>query len=345
MKEVMPVPRTTESVLVLVAAFTILLPLSYGHAHGSGSVIVEIVPGATYLADKAYSPSPVTVKVGDTVTWINKDSGPHTVTSGDSWFDRNAARVFDSKFIFPKNEFSYTFKEPGIYNYFSNIQGQYSMVGQVIVEEAPPRLALTTQKQSYAAGQTVVLRGETSIVQSVPVEIQVFNPQGRAYLFDSATVANNGSFTYSFIASDTQGTGSYRVVATYLGSTAEATFRLDKSAGTGTAQSSAISVAATSKGAGSPVTITLKNTVASGIYRFALTLPDEPTSVQAPRGWSADTDGTTVVFYTDDRPVESGKRVAFRVAAGPAVSSFDWTAFAGNGSELDSGTASVRVRR
>lgn len=270
------------------------------------------------------------------------------MTSGDSWFDRNAAKIFDSRFIFTKNEFSYTFKEPGIYNYFSNIQGQYSMVGQVIVEEAPPQLALTTQKQSYTAGQTVILRGETSVVRNVPVEIQVFNPQGRAYLFDSATVANNGSFTYSFIASDTQGTGSYKVVAKYLGSAAETIFKLEKSADTGTAlssSSSVISVTADSKGTSSPVTITLKNTIASGIYKFSLVLPEKATFAQVPRGWAADVDGTTVMFHTDDRPIESGKRVAFRVTTDSGISSFEWAVFGNDGNVLDSGITSVRVRR
>lgn len=68
MKQVMPVPRLTNSVLALIAAFTLLVPLSFGPASGLESVRVEIVPGAAYLADKAYNPSPVTIKVGDTVT-------------------------------------------------------------------------------------------------------------------------------------------------------------------------------------------------------------------------------------------------------------------------------------
>jgi plastocyanin len=34
---------------------------------------VSIVSGASTLADKAYSPNPINVKVGDTVTWTNDD--------------------------------------------------------------------------------------------------------------------------------------------------------------------------------------------------------------------------------------------------------------------------------
>lgn len=31
----------------------------------------------------SYSPNPVEIKVGETVTWINNDSSPHTVTSSN----------------------------------------------------------------------------------------------------------------------------------------------------------------------------------------------------------------------------------------------------------------------
>src|SRR5215207_11483627 len=32
----------------------------------------------------SYNPNPIEIKVGDTVTWINNDSSPHTVTSSSS---------------------------------------------------------------------------------------------------------------------------------------------------------------------------------------------------------------------------------------------------------------------
>jgi hypothetical protein len=43
-------------------------------------LIFQIVPGAFTLADKAFSPNPIHVKVGDTL-WTNNDSLFHTVTS------------------------------------------------------------------------------------------------------------------------------------------------------------------------------------------------------------------------------------------------------------------------
>src|SRR5215211_5538454 len=45
---------------------------------------VSIVPGASSLTTDAFSPNPIQVSVGTTVTWTNNDSQPHTVTSGSN---------------------------------------------------------------------------------------------------------------------------------------------------------------------------------------------------------------------------------------------------------------------
>lgn len=39
------------------------------------------------LANMAFGPIPAGLKVGDTITWLNKDSVPHTVTARDHSFD------------------------------------------------------------------------------------------------------------------------------------------------------------------------------------------------------------------------------------------------------------------
>src|SRR5215212_8366438 len=45
---------------------------------------VSIVSGSSSLTDTAFSPNPIQVSVGNTVTWTNDDSQPHTVTSGSN---------------------------------------------------------------------------------------------------------------------------------------------------------------------------------------------------------------------------------------------------------------------
>jgi nitrite reductase (NO-forming) len=87
---------------------------------GGATTGVSIVPGASSLTDTAFQPNPVQVSVGDTVTWTNDDSQPHTVTSGQNGQPDNK---FNSSPNFnplmaPGQTFSHTFTEAGEYPYF-----------------------------------------------------------------------------------------------------------------------------------------------------------------------------------------------------------------------------------
>src|SRR5207247_4772455 len=42
----------------------------------------SIVPGASSKTTGAFTPYPIIIKVGDTITWKNEDTTPHNVTSG-----------------------------------------------------------------------------------------------------------------------------------------------------------------------------------------------------------------------------------------------------------------------
>jgi plastocyanin len=63
------------------------------------AIKVSIVPGAAALGDKAYSPNPINISVGDTITWTNNDTSDapfHTVTAGSGPDDENKGQEFDS---------------------------------------------------------------------------------------------------------------------------------------------------------------------------------------------------------------------------------------------------------
>jgi len=71
----------------------------------------------------AYEPAEITISVGATLTWLNRDLDVHTVTAQDGTFDSaNLARG---------DTFSYTFEEPGTFEYYC-IPHPY-MTGRVIV--------------------------------------------------------------------------------------------------------------------------------------------------------------------------------------------------------------------
>jgi amicyanin len=71
-----------------------------------------------------FNPKQVTVKAGDTVTWVNHDDIPHTVTS--------KTLVFRSKAMDTDDTFSFTFATPGSYAYFCSLHPM--MTGSIVVE-------------------------------------------------------------------------------------------------------------------------------------------------------------------------------------------------------------------
>ena len=74
----------------------------------------------------SFGPAALTVPVGTTVTWINRDDIPHTVVSTDD------PKTFKSKVLDTDEKFSFTFSKAGSYPYFCSIHPK--MTGKVIVQ-------------------------------------------------------------------------------------------------------------------------------------------------------------------------------------------------------------------
>ena len=72
----------------------------------------------------SFGPQTVTVPVGATVTWINRDDIPHTVVSTDG--------LFNSKVRDTDEKFSYTFAKAGTYPYYCSVHPR--MTGKVVVQ-------------------------------------------------------------------------------------------------------------------------------------------------------------------------------------------------------------------
>ena len=72
----------------------------------------------------SFGPQTLTVPVGATVTWTNRDDIPHTSVSTDG--------VFKSKVMDTNETFSYTFAKAGTYPYYCSIHPK--MTGQVVVK-------------------------------------------------------------------------------------------------------------------------------------------------------------------------------------------------------------------
>ena len=92
---------------------TMLLPASAARAEDL----------AVHIDNFVFEPAQLTVKVGQTVTWTNRDDIPHTVV---------CAGKFRSKTMDTDGTFSFTFTAAGEYKYFCSLHPH--MTGMVKVE-------------------------------------------------------------------------------------------------------------------------------------------------------------------------------------------------------------------
>jgi amicyanin len=97
---------------------------------------------AVEIADFAFSPQTLTIQVGDTVTWTNLDQVEHTATS--------TTGAFDSGLFGQNQSYSFTFTEPGTYDYLCTPHP--SMTGRIIVQAAP---ATPAPGQAAGGGGTI----------------------------------------------------------------------------------------------------------------------------------------------------------------------------------------------
>ena len=91
------------------------MSLAAGYSGSDGQITID---------NFSFTPQSLTVKAGATVTWTNKDDVPHTVMSTTKKF---RSRVMDTD-----EKYSYTFNDPGTYEYFCSVHPH--MTGKVIVQ-------------------------------------------------------------------------------------------------------------------------------------------------------------------------------------------------------------------
>jgi len=94
---------------------------------GAG-MLLAAEPATTISIDNfTFTPATLTVKVGTTVTWTNKDDIPHAIASATNAFAKSKALDTD-------DTYSFTFTAPGTYKYFCYLHPH--MVGAIVVEAA-----------------------------------------------------------------------------------------------------------------------------------------------------------------------------------------------------------------
>jgi plastocyanin len=103
----------------LAAALLLGLPVAAPAASAPAATTVHI-------KNFMFVPASVTVALGTTVTFVNDDQEPHTVTSND--------KSFDSEGLDTNQKFTHAFTKAGTYMYFCEVHPY--MHGTVIVKAA-----------------------------------------------------------------------------------------------------------------------------------------------------------------------------------------------------------------
>jgi len=93
------------------------------------------------MKNREFSPETITIKVGESVEWLNDDQDVHQVISGNNLQDPNLGKPLDSGTLLPGQYFIFSFDKPGRYPYMcvihwslQSISGKGGMLGEVIVE-------------------------------------------------------------------------------------------------------------------------------------------------------------------------------------------------------------------
>ena len=124
-------------VIVTVAfAVAVLYSLMLSPAQAASSSVVIKMGDEPPM----FEPATVTIKVGETVEWLNDGSAVHSVTADpDDATDAHdvalpkGATSFDSGFMPPGTMFDHTFMVPGTYHYVCIPHEKAGMVGTIVV--------------------------------------------------------------------------------------------------------------------------------------------------------------------------------------------------------------------
>jgi plastocyanin len=110
-------PRIPAVAVGLLAGAGVLLSTAFGAESGKAGAHTVTMDGTSY------APATIVVKKGETVTWVNRDPFPHTVT---------AAGKFDSRSIPANGKWTYRATRKGEFPYICTLHP--NMKGTLKVE-------------------------------------------------------------------------------------------------------------------------------------------------------------------------------------------------------------------
>lgn len=210
-------------IIMLVVIITISSSIQNVLADNSDtSWKITIKKDPSKINGTSYWPPELQARVGDTITWINKDVTSHTVTSGVINHLNYTGKIFDSGIINPGS--AYSFKIPpdrwSAYYYFCKIHPW--MTGKIDIGDAylhqSPISIINTDKESYHNNEMLKIFGHVNdTYQIMPITIQIFDSQRNLIFLNQADLLKDHSFSYSIITSNSifKSPGNYKIKALY----------------------------------------------------------------------------------------------------------------------------------
>ena len=101
------------------------------------------------MEDNFFDPANITVEPGTTVTWVQSGNNPHTTTSYDGLWDSGMIEGGSG------GTFSFTFEEPGTFDYFCIPHEDLGMVGSVTATGGTATASPTATALSDTGGSPV----------------------------------------------------------------------------------------------------------------------------------------------------------------------------------------------
>ena len=117
-------PSLVQHLALLCAAIAAAAAFAVDAAPGATTVAAAAASPEVTISNFSFQPPLLTVKVGTRVTWTNRDTTPHTVTSTDKRFESSSGMDTNDRY-------SYVFGKAGTYEYFCSLHPM--MVGKIVV--------------------------------------------------------------------------------------------------------------------------------------------------------------------------------------------------------------------
>jgi len=199
--------------MMLILLPILIIPI-IGVAHAQTASEIDIATGAgsssqaiCVAANNCFSPNPLTIAPGTTVTWKNTDTTTHVICSGKVTDDQ-CGSVFEDDALKNGQTFQFTFANAGTFDYYCSVHPW--MTGQVIVgasgtvttpQPTQPTVSLTTDRQSYNQGDTIIMSGQVNnSIQHTAVTLRIFNSHGDLISTAQLLPSSDGSFTKTILA-------------------------------------------------------------------------------------------------------------------------------------------------